>query len=231
MAIYEVQHIYHSVTGLPEDDIVNTLHFADGDGADVGTAATIAGFVASCFYDAVSSIGARLEGYLGPRVSRAILPDIKVYDAQEPGSPLAVAQQLAVRAPITATDLPAEVALCVSYRADYGTLLESAPDSEDPGLAPDRPRARVRNRMFLGPFCNDANSAGRPTVGVREAALDLIRLLNEGSEDLTDADCSFVVYSKTSDVAFDVTTAWADDAWDTQRRRGLSATGRITLAV
>jgi hypothetical protein len=39
------------------------------------------------------------------------------------------------------------------------------------------------------------------------------------------------VYSPTSNMLFPISQIWVDDAWDTQRRRGVKATTRTTYNV
>lgn len=238
MAIYQVQHIFHSVTGLPEDDVVNTCHFADGDGADVAAATAVAGHVAACFFDAQDAGGNYLESYLSGQVSRSTLPTIKVYDAEEPGSPLYVATAAGVRARLVGgVDLPSEVAVCASYRSDYGGILEVGPDDLDADAAPERPRSRRRNRMFIGPLNSYAITTinGAPMVGpgLQQACNNLIDRLSTVTAGLAAVEASMVVWSGTNQ-AFQgeaPTSAWVDNAFDIQRRRGVRPTARLTLAL
>lgn len=234
MTVYQVQHIFHHVSGLPEDDIVNTLHFADGDGPDVGTAALIAGHVAAAFYDAQDQEDDNyLEGFISNQVDRSNLPTIKVYDAQEPGPPLATATAAGMRAQIAgASPLPTEVALVGSFHADLTGVPEEIPDDADPGTAKNRPASSSRNRIYVGPLNSIAvnSTTGRPVGSVRAALLNLFSILDAGTEALRDADCNWCVYSKKLDVALNPVGAWSDDAFDTQRRRGVATTSRSSIS-
>lgn len=238
MALYDVQYIKHNVNGLPEDDVVMTLHFEDNDsGTDSITASTIAGYVAASHFDAADGTD-DLEGYISPVISRVFLPTIKVYDGESPGSPLAVETQAGMHAAINAVGLPNEVACCLSFRGDYGLALEDAPDDSDADSAPERPRSRRRGRVFEGPFNVAAINGAAPHPPITALRL---ALLNFGERlgaigdvpALAGLDMTWVVKSLATGAptTSEITEAYVDNAWDTQRRRGLAPTGRSTVAI
>lgn len=234
MAVYKVQHIYHSTSGLPKDDIVNTMHFADGDGPDPLVAAAIAGRVAAAFYDANNPAvpGDLYEEFISNQISRVLLPTIKVYNAEAEGSPLAIATQAAMRASQSNSSMATETALAVTYHADLTGFPEEAPDGIDADGLPDRPRQRRRNRMYLGPFNLSALNSltGRPETTLQACALDLVRRLSLPFAAPYE-DVSLVIWStKMQDMSIPV-AVWCDNAFDTQRRRGVAPTGRTTLAL
>ena len=106
--------------------------------------------------------------------------------------------------------LPSEVSLVVSIQA--------APES---GV----PQARRRNRKYLGPFSVlGLEPPGRPTqpliLTVARAARDL---LNAAQASLS---WGWRVYSPTTGEDMEPVGGWVDDAWDTQRRRGLASSER-----
>lgn len=241
MGVYDVQYIKHSTDGLPENDFVSTLHFEDNQLAgDLTTALDIAGYVAACHFDAIGG-GTKLETFIGPQVSRVLLPTIKVYDGENPGSPLAVAVQLAMAASgAGGFNLPSEVALCMSFRGDYGLALEEAADDADADSAPERPRSRRRGRIFEGPFGTDAiavGTPGRPHANLIAALVDYgDRLADIGTQGFAfGLDLRWVVksgaYVGAAVTTHDVSSVWVDNEWDTQRRRGIRATARTTIAV
>ena len=96
-----------------------------------------------------------------------------------------------------------EVALCLSF---YGT----------------RNLPRQRGRIYVGPFSAAEAGSRAPAAPIRAAVASLVPVFTN----LGGADVDWVVYSRTSGLTHAVTDWWIDDAWDVQRRRGLSPTMR-----
>lgn len=111
--------------------------------------------------------------------------------------------------------LPTEVALVFSFQA-----------AQESGLT----QRRRRNRVYLGPFKADSNDAdGRPES-------DLVAtMLFAGTELMKASANSFRwdwhVYSPTQDAHYPVDNGWVDNAWDTQRRRGVIYTQRGSFNI
>jgi len=108
---------------------------------------------------------------------------------------------------------PGEVAICLSY---------ATVDDVDASTA------RRRGRIYLGPL--GAAQVGQDSVSDTQidAVLDFGQALAEiGLASAT----TWMMYSKTDDVAAKIEVIWVDDAWDTQRRRGLAPTKRTTRDV
>nr|CRY96626.1 hypothetical protein [uncultured prokaryote] len=106
---------------------------------------------------------------------------------------------------------PTEVAFVVSYQA-----------ARVSGL----PQARRRGRFYLGPL--EAQDTARPDAGqvtaVKNAAGSLLTASNAATE------WTWAQYSPTNGVGTNVDNGWVDDEWDTQRRRGRTATYRETFS-
>jgi len=100
---------------------------------------------------------------------------------------------------------PHEVALCLSYFADF-----NAP--------------RRRGRMYIGPW---GNLNERPSEGQQIT----LRTLANGISALGGVNVQWVQYSPTTGEFHNVTNWFVDNEWDTQRRRGLRATSRLTGTV
>lgn len=102
---------------------------------------------------------------------------------------------------------PTEVAFVVSYQ---GARISGLPQN------------RRRGRFFLGPL--EAQDTPRPdaaqVTAVKDAALSLLVASNAAS------DWTWAQYSPTNGIGIDVSDGWVDDEWDTQRRRGRTATYR-----
>lgn len=203
-------------TGLPEDRVVNTWHF-DADPAvfpatGLADAQNIADMVED-FYTAIPSGAAAAVAslYSSELAGSAI---INVYDLTQPTPRVPVLEH-----PFSFTPgvnaLPAEVAFCLSYQA-----IPVAGISQ----------ARRRGRIYLGPFSRSTTvidgAVSEPDDGmrgiIRRAARDLLAASNASVSN------TWAVLSRAStpDALAAVADGWVDNAWDTQRRRGLAPTVR-----
>lgn len=230
MAEYTVQYIKHLTTGLPEDDVVTTFHFKTNEaGVSQDTALDLAGHVAASHFNATNTAnGAFLEQYISGEVSRTNLPDLRVYDELNPGSPIAETNQLSFRNKGSGfVDMPGEVSVCLSFRGAYGQLLEE--------LGTTRPKARVRGRIYEGPLVAQTGSGVpvRPDSNMRAMLLDFADRLGDvsGIPELVAVNAQWVVWSRTNASSVPVVEAWVDNAYDTQRRRGVAPTSRDVRAI
>jgi hypothetical protein len=108
----------------------------------------------------------------------------------------------------TATTGPGEVAICLSYA--------SAPNWEST-------TARRRGRLFLGPMASLYVGGPRPIQSFINQTLELGQALGVVGAGV---GASWMQFSQVDQVATAIATISVDDAWDTQRRRGLSPTNR-----
>jgi hypothetical protein len=102
---------------------------------------------------------------------------------------------------------PQEVALCLSF---YG----------------ERNLPRQRGRLYIGPYFA-GSAGGRPTA----TQMGKLITLGNGIANLGGINVKWVVYSPTAGSTKGVTNTWVDNAWDTQRSRGLAPTARQTANV
>jgi hypothetical protein len=103
---------------------------------------------------------------------------------------------------------PPEVAVCLSYATEDN---------------PDASGSRSRGRIYLGPLSADQTDTVRPAPDLRDAVLDL----GEGIAQVGSAgNTTWMMYSKMDSQYKKIESIWCDDAWDTQRRRGLDPTSR-----
>lgn len=115
------------------------------------------------------------------------------------------------------TAFPAEVALCLSYRA----TLQS-------GVNP----ARLKGRLYIGPLNGSIGLADgdvRPSTGMQQdvaRAGNALRIagLGAGADNVT-----WCVYSPTAGFLQPVVSCWVDNAFDTMRRRGAKPLSRFSL--
>lgn len=215
MAIARVQISFPHVSGFGEDTVTNTWHFdaatnpITGDFVD---APNILDMVED-FYT-VTPVGDTRN--LMSLYNTQLTGDytIRAYSLDDP-SPRPVRATRSGTAPVATTALPEEVALVLSY--------EAVP-------AAGIPQARRQGSIFLGPWSVHADvldqTDGRPRAPllllIRRAARDLLAASNASLNN------EWVVWSPTSLAASTVANGHVDNAWDTQRRRGVDATVRQT---
>ena len=109
--------------------------------------------------------------------------------------------------------LPQEVAKCVSF--------QGAPES---GVS----QARRRGRVYIGPLdvaCLATD--GRPINTFLAALGTAATALLAASDAAT--DWIWTVFSSSTGDSSPITNGWIDNAWDTQRSRGITATARQTF--
>lgn len=199
-------------SGIPADAVTNTWHFNTG-GALLPTDAGIVRDRLAEFYNnpnTVNSVAQYLSRVLDGDGAR-----IKVYDLSNPEPRVPVLDVGMPIGPITAEAIVSEVAICLSYHADFVS---------------GAPRARRRGRIFLGPLASNVMSFSfgepRPSPEVRGD-------LKLAAERLIAADTPLLkwsVYSPTANTAAaPIVGGWIDNAFDTQRRRGVRPTTRTTI--
>lgn len=109
--------------------------------------------------------------------------------------------------------LPAEVAMCLSFQA--------------PKLS-GVPQARRRGRIYIGPLGGSIiDGAGRPTTGLVDGIRNAGATLAAAS--IASTTWKWAVFSRVNGTAAEVTSGWVDNAFDTQRRRGIAASSRNTF--
>lgn len=220
------QTVPHS-TGLPEDSVVNTWAFignnAGGRNAD---AAAINGAL-DTFYTALK--GSLSSAYAW---NSGVRDFIDMQDAK-PRVPFYTGAVTLGTLTTTENDLPAEVAVVLSFRGARGSGLNAA---------------RRRGRVYLGPlqrpsgdipiFSNtvvDSWAGHANTLKSNLAAANVTWAIyspytHHGvpvGEDIQDYPLELV--DQLDDAFVPVETIWIDNAWDVQRRRGPKATYRKTL--
>jgi hypothetical protein len=213
MGFLRAQVSIPSDTTVPADACVNVWHFETAGSALSGVGD--AGSRLSAFYGAV-------DAFLGSVVSSPAT--IKYYDLEDAQPRVPVATGSIVITSAVGNCLPQECAVCLSYQAD--------PVS-------GQNQARRRGRLFIGPLAETttATSSGRTLVsGAVQTTLSNAATAMADQSVFLGAFWS--VFSPTTagpepwtagslGSAFNVVTnGWVDNAFDTQRRRGGTATIR-----
>lgn len=208
MATCRAQVTLVMVSNIPEDSVVNTFHFQSPVSPNwAGT---------DGFKDKVAEFYSAFATYFSPFVAQNN-HTIKVYDLAdpEPRAPI-YSDTFNLSADPSGDALPTEVALCISFQAEQvsGT-----------------PQSRRRGRIYIGPLDTTATDAnGRPADALRTAAANAMENFIEGLE--SDGSFFMGVYSRVDEELHQpIEDGWVDNAFDTQRRRGLAATARTVFNI
>lgn len=205
MADYAVQVTIPYKTGVPADVTTNVWHFHTTVGE--GDATQIGAFL-STIYTAFIPYASSVLDFTKTGVKGYDLAD------PEPRSPAWSGTSDLGDGNDTNPILPEEVAACLSFRAN----LESG-----------QPPARRRGRIYLGPLSTDVMADIGRSVLTGTFMDDMLAAYEAAWAELTDAGLSHSVWSPTDGVGRPVVSAWMDNAFDTQRRRGVRATVRTTV--
>lgn len=183
MPIYHAQISFPADSALPRDEIQYNPHYNGTDAQLLANA---------------------LKANLIANANVGVAPfKIRVYDAKKapPSYPLATAEQTGT--PI-ATSAPREVALCLSYYAQFN-------------------RPTLRGRIYLfGKHVAATSQNIRPSATHQANALAWKLVFGAGLPPST----FWTVYSRKTGGDAQVTDVWCDDEWDIVRSRGLRSTGR-----
>jgi len=215
-----VQSVFPMFSGLPKDVITNTTHWLwddEGlwdtiDGAKIEIAARLGAFYSAAY----NSMRADYVLWNNARIDVINLgdPPPRVVHSQ----PLTVA---ATGGPFS-SQIPTEVAICVSYHA--------APTS---GV----PRGRLHNRFYLGGLAQAIIGSSGTTFpridGPRITAITgaLTALLVANGDGIEWRQYSGVSSTEPGGVLREIVGGWVDNSPDTQRRRSVNANARTVWGL
>lgn len=216
-----------SVDSINRDAVVFDLAFQRSDLAAPNFANTDALFTLIMNFLNVTPAGAAdpVAAFLSPELSRAAnAVEMKAYHIVVGllGPPYQM--RLDSIGIAGGTALPSEVACCLSYNSDLSGLSEELPDTT-------RPAARHRGRVYIGPLGTNTLSIDGTThqaflsAGIRTTLTKAGKVLHD--------DCilngwKWAQWSRKRVQLDPVVACHADNAFDTQRRRGPRATARTT---
>lgn len=221
--------VFAPTSGVPEDNVVNTFTFQT---AAVGSPTSadyddIAVFLQS-FYNNAQTSGSTVANLLGTQLSRAANGvTIKQYDldghllGDAHGSPRRVSTFTLGASQGGETNMPSEVAICLSYHALLTDFQQE--------LGNTRPAARRRGRLYLGPLCTLARTQDATTGDVKVSSVARSTLTQAATALLASPTVSWSQWSRKQAAVSDVTGGFVDDAFDTQRRRGRNASLRTSF--
>lgn len=226
--------------GMPDETVENVFHVGAADPWNDGAWNTPLMEAVRDFYTVVAAGATLTVGqYIGESVSRVtnaaqvLLYRNSTLDGTVPfGSPIA---SLSFTVPTAAAGdpYPEEVASVISYHADLTDVPVSIPNPTPPP-ATIRPAQRQRGRCYVGPLQVSAGVGGgnqsRPSATFRTNATEAFKELAE-TINAIDPTLYFGIWSKADAEVWQATAGWMDDAWDTQRRRGVEATTRTAFTI
>lgn len=233
MGVTRVQRITMPKSGQAVDQTVNSFYFSKADDTlnlVAGDVTSVASALDDLFNLAVGA-GDAVRFYLAESTMATQRVTYKFYNMSDPSPRVPYATPVAQNTtPVISTAaLPSEVACCLSFKS----LVVSGSNA-----------ARGRGRVFIGPL-NTAALEVEAATGQPRVAARLQTALCAGANRMYDSlfagpGISWVIYSptkrsETGGSAFSsvsgIKTAWCDNAFDTQRRRGVKTTARTTLDV
>lgn len=239
MGVVRAAVVFESVTGLSADRFVHDFWFRwDGPiGPEAGHLDDLADAVIDFYNGAPAPQVLQVAQYMSREVSRvANASQAKMYVMNELGQPTGSA---ALAKPFTLVvpqadniSLPGEVAVCLSVNADLAGV------QVEVGLT--RPQSRRRGRTYIGPLMTNTCALGQNVNGVqrpRDQFVDDLRIAYQRMVESTknimplNAGLFASVYSPTDLAARTVVACSTDDAFDTQRRRGVKPTAKQITAV
>lgn len=212
MATVRAQVLFPTVAPQETDVVMNTLYFNVAATTDSNLQAVTAGL--KVFYDTLGS-----PYPAGVRTQEGI---VTYYDMAQPKPRPPVAEHdLNLATAGSGISGPPEVALCISF---HGVRVA--------GMS----QARRRGRIYIGPI--DAALIQGPSPA--QTLIDSLKTAAQALLDLSNNNAwKWVIWSQaqadspqsTFPAATFVTGGWVDNAWDTQRRRGIDPTVKTTFGV
>lgn len=206
MPDFDVQVIIKGISGLPRDRFINTLHFSQSGVAPWQPLADTIGAELIAVWQGFAAEATNWAIYTADVCQRAF--EVRIYnpDDSEPRPPHIYTGNLPAS---PSQSLPTEVALCLSYRTDQNV-------------------PRKRGRIYLGPLGTVVNgTAQRPTAAAQAKLL----ALGQSLSDIGDVQMDWQLMSRSRNARERIEYLWVDNEFDTQRRRGIRATARVTAST
>lgn len=226
---------FTSVTGLVRDNCDVSMVFDDPTALTAADLASTVDTGIVSFWNAVAT-GATdaISSYLSGQISRAAeattinyykLQDAALHTVVLPeGSPVVVTH-FTLGASGTTIELPAEVALCVSFHGNEAGLAEAEGGVGKTHKGGTRPAARVRGRFYVGPL----NETALTAAATHYVGGPLLTDVTAACAALRGANPSWSVWSRKNGTTSVVDGGHVDNEWDTVRRRRVVATSRLTF--
>lgn len=224
---------------MPDETVENVFHVGFNVATPVGTdvdqcLAAVVGFYTSTPVGGTDAVGE----YIGESVSRVanacqvlayLTDDLSGNTAF--GSPID-SVTFTMPTALTGDPYPEEVAAVISYYGDLTDVPVSEPNPSPPP-ATIRPQQRRRGRTYVGPLQVAAGASGanqsRPKTAFRTDCTLSFKEMAVAIAGGTAGDLG--IWSRADAEVWPAVAGWMDDAWDTQRRRGVAPTTRTTFTI
>lgn len=217
-----------TVSGLAADDVQLDFVIASSVTVAPGDTLDLSGPIAN-FFNTHDGAGHWVAEFLGQQVKRdtngAIIRyyDISAHlDGSNHGSPVAVDHFTVGPISSNSSSLPDEVAVVMTLRGEGWDTASVEVINPTPSPHLVRPKQRHSGRLYVGPInlagYGNADNRPRPATVLRTTLLNAAERLQD---ELSAVPATWCVWSRKDAVLRDVVRAEVDDAWDTQRRRGV----------
>jgi hypothetical protein len=209
------QVIFECTNGIPRDSVVNTFHFNTNGhaGSDVEKLEWVRDHLFSFYNDTHHTSVSNIASWLSATLSRsANKAHLKLYWMSDPHPRQPISYDWTLGAVASGDNgLPVETCLCLSQ---YSNLLHTKSG---------------RGRVYIGPLHSNSVRISAGNVFPFGDCIDPIRyggryLIDESTASGSKATWS--IYSRKLNEMHPVDTAFVDNEFDTQRRRGHRATVR-----
>lgn len=201
------QFIWQGISNLAEDQYVNTFHFRN-DNVNPTDPENVRDMLVDFYTGLAPDQETEIKGWMS-NGSITGKWTVKAYDLDQPKPRYPYFTDTGNVSPGNVDSLPTENALVMSFQ---GARIAGSEQN------------KRRNRIYLGPFNGQANDNGLVTGSLVQDILFASKELLNASD--RSNEWNWVVYSPTDDNVVTITDGWVDNAWDTQRRRGIRSTGR-----
>nr|CRY97277.1 hypothetical protein [uncultured prokaryote] len=214
MSLFRVDCVFPFFTGDPSDVIVNTLHFEEESLSTQEFGESVPVFLNPFFETIYGTTGANRANYID-------WPNMKyrTFNLSDP-TPRVPWEEFGPwsTAGTAVTTIPTEVASCISFQSQ--------------GLPGDVYQRRY-NRIFLGGMCPNFLVASETAEFPRFSSAWMTGVTNAMknlAEDLPGPGTLWVQVSRAGGTVrtLPVIAGWCDNSPDTQRRRSVSATSRVS---
>lgn len=204
MANIRAQVLLHTADNVPENFISNSWAFTVDSPAAAGANLTP---ILKAYYDSVRTYLSPVIAASGHEIKYTVLP------GTPPNYPYDI-DLWAFGTPPGGSAIPDEVSLCLSFQGTRGAGF---------------PQARRRGRVYIGPFNSTALNGNRPAAALMTAMANAAITL-KAAVTAVGGTYAWDVWSPTDGASTHVNNGWIDNAFDTQRRRGVAYTSRTTWA-
>ena len=222
-----VRHTHFGLSGLPTDRYVNDFTVHKASTFSSGDASAVADAIEDKLYNNTTGTTAPIYDYLSSMIDRNTgLSRYDFFVRGAGGSPVFTVFR-DPRGIGAVTDIPEQIAICLSFHADTTGVPEELPNPSPPP-ATIRPAASKRGRVYLGPINNGPVDQNNTTFVSSTCANDIAISASALLAELASLSLPWQVWSAKNGVGSDVIGGFVENRFDVQRRRAGDPTNRVT---